>query len=77
MPMGLNMSPLIGQSYINMLLDCLQSRKYWEVIMDSLLLFTMTKKLHIAIFEDLVKALLKNVFKISPKNCQLFRKELQ
>ena len=27
--------------------------------------------------EDLLKALLKNGLKISPKKCQLFRKELQ
>ena len=27
--------------------------------------------------EDLLKVLLKNGFKISPKECQLFRKELQ
>ena len=28
MPMGLNISPAIWQSYINAILDCLQSRKY-------------------------------------------------
>ena len=28
MPMGLNISPVIWQSYINAILDCLQSRKY-------------------------------------------------
>ena len=31
MPMGLNISPSIWQSYINVILDCLQSRKYCEV----------------------------------------------
>ena len=40
MPMGLNISPSIWQSYINMILDCLQSKKYCEAIMDDLLLFT-------------------------------------
>ena len=30
MPMGLNISPSIWQSYINAILDCLQSRKYCE-----------------------------------------------
>ena len=45
--------------------------------MDYLLLFTPTKKLHIAKLEDLLKALLKNGVKISPKKCQLFRTELQ
>ena len=45
--------------------------------MDYLLLFTPTKKLHMAELEDLLKALLKNGLKISPKKCQLFRSELQ
>ena len=77
MPMGLNISPSIWQSYINAILDCLQSRKYCEAIMDDLLLFTPSKKSHIAKLEDLLKALLKNRLKISPKKCQLFRTEFQ
>ena len=40
-------------------------------------MFTPSKKSHIAKLEDLLKALLKNGLKISPKKCQLFRKELQ
>ena len=32
MPMGLNISPAIWQSYINAILSCLQSRKYCEAI---------------------------------------------
>ena len=74
--MGLIISPSIWQSYINAILDCLQSRKYCEAIMDNLLLFTPSKKSHIAKL-DLLKTLLKNGLKISPKKCQLFRKELQ
>ena len=50
-PMGLSMSPSIWQSCINAVLDCLQSRKYCEVIMDDLLLFTPMKKLHMAKLE--------------------------
>ena len=73
MPMGLNISPSIWQSYINTTLDCLQSRKYCEAIMDDLLLFTPSKGSHIAKLEYLLKALLKNGLKISPKKCQLFR----
>ena len=76
MPMGLNISPSILQSYINAILDCLQSREYCKAIMDNLLLFTPTKKSHITKLEDLLKALLKNGLKSSPKKCQLFRKEL-
>ena len=45
--------------------------------MDDLLLFTPSKGSHIAKLEDLLKALLKNGLKISPKKCQLFRTELQ
>ena len=45
--------------------------------MDDLLLFTPSKKVHIAKLEDLLKALLQNGLKISPKKCQLFKKELQ
>ena len=77
MPMGLNISPSIWQSYINVILDCLQSRKYYEVIMDDLLLFTPSKETHMNKLEDLLKALLKNGLKISPKKCQLFKTSLQ
>ena len=77
MPMGLNISPAIWQSYINAILDCLQSRKYCEAIMNDLLLFTPTKTAHFAKLEDLLKALCKNGLKISPKKCQLFKTELQ
>ena len=60
MPMGLNISPSIWQSYIKTILECLQSRKYCEAIMDDLLLFTPSKKSHTIKLEDLLKALLKN-----------------
>ena len=77
MAMALNISPSIWQSYINAILDCLQSRKCCEAIMDDLLLFTPSKSSHKAKLEDLLKALLKNGLKISPKKCQLFRTNLQ
>ena len=77
MPMGLNISPSIWQLYINKILECLQRRKYCEAIMDHLSLFMALKKSHIAKLEDLLKALLNNGLKISPKKCQLFRTELQ
>ena len=44
MPMGLNISPAVWQSQINVILSCLSSRKYCEAIMDDLLLFTPTKE---------------------------------
>ena len=73
MPMGLNISPVIWQSFINEILDCLQSRKYCEAIMDDLLLFTPMKSSHFAKLKDLLKALCKNGLKISPKKCQLLQ----
>ena len=77
MPMGLNISPPIWQSYITAILNCLQNRKYCEAIMDDLLLFTPTKASHFEKLEDLLKALCKNGLKISPKKCQLFKTNLQ
>ena len=76
MPMGLNISPPIWQSYINAILSCLQSRKYCEAIMDHLLLFTPTKSSHFEKLEDLLKPLRKNGLKISPKKRQLFKTDL-
>ena len=72
MLLRLNMSPSIWQSYINAILDCLQSKKYCEAIMDDLLLFTPLKNSHITKLEILLKALLKTGLKIFPKKCQLF-----
>ena len=76
MPMGLNVSPPIWQTYINTILNSLQNRKYCEAIMDDLLFLRQDKKVHIAKL-DLLKALRKNGLKISPKKCELFRTELQ
>ena len=45
--------------------------------MDDLLLFTPSKQMHRRKLEDLLKALLKNGLKISPRKCQLFKTELQ
>ena len=76
MPMGLIISPSIWQSYINAILNCLQTKKYCEAIMDDLLLFMPSKGAHMAKSEDLLKTLLKKGLKISPKKCQLFRTNL-
>ena len=75
MPMELNISPPIWQSYINVILDCLESRKYCKVILNNLMLFTPSKQSHMTKLEDLLKTLLKNGLKISPKKCQVFRKK--
>ena len=76
MPMGLNISPSIWQSYINAIFNCIQSEIDCEAIMDDLLLFTSSKGTHMAKLEDLLKALPKNGLKISTRKCQLFRTNL-
>ena len=77
MPMVLNISPAIWQSYINAILDCLQSRRYCEAIMDDLLLFTPSKNSHFDKLEDLLRVLKKNGLTISPQKCQMFKTKLQ
>ena len=77
MLMGLNISPMVWQLYINAILNCLSSRKHCEAIMDDLLLFTPNKQMHFEKLIDLLRALCKNGLKISPKKCQLFKTELQ
>ena len=77
MPMGLNISPSIWQSYINAVLDCFQSKKYCKAIMDDLIHFTPSKESHMNKLEDILNAFLKNGLKVSPKKCQLFRTHLQ
>ena len=50
---------------------------YCEAIMDDLLLFTPSKQMHMRKLEVVLKALIKNGLKISPRKCQLFKTELQ
>ena len=76
MPMGLNISPTVWQSYINAILYYLSSKKSCEAIMDDLLLFVPNKQTHFEKLIDLLWALCKNDLKISLKKCQLFRTEL-
>ena len=45
--------------------------------MDDLILFTPSKESHVSKLEDLLKALLKNRLKVSPKKFQLFKTSLQ
>ena len=55
------------QSYIYAILNCLQSKKYCEAMIDDLL-FTPSKNSHITKLEDLLKALLKNGVKYPQRN---------
>ena len=74
--MGLNVSPPIWQMYINTILNSLQSRKYCEAIMDDLLLFTLSKKVHMDKLEYLLEALRKNGLKISPKKLSVVQNRI-
>ena len=67
MPMGLNISPTVWQSYINAILNCLSSRKYCEAIMDDLLLFMPNKQTHFEKLIVLLWALCKNQTENIPK----------
>ena len=64
---GIEYIPFHWQLYINAILDCLESRKHCKAIMDDLLLFTPTKKAHMAKLRDLLKALLKTDLKYHQK----------
>ena len=73
MPTGLSVSPSIWKSYINAILNCLQSKKDCEANMDDLLLFTPSKRSHITKLEDLFKSTIKEWLENIPKKCQFFR----
>ena len=64
--MELNISPTIWQSYINVILDFLQSRKYCEAIMDDLLLYTPDYSSHrdkLRLTEGIVRKWVENLTK--------------
>ena len=73
MPMGLNISASIWQSYINAISDCLQSRKHCKAIMDNLLLFTLSKRAHMAKLVDLLKGYLRMDSKYLARNANYSR----
>ena len=56
MPMGLNISPPILQTYINTILNCLESRRYCEAIMDDIVIHTLK-----AISHDKARRLVKGI----------------
>jgi hypothetical protein len=77
LPMGLSVSPAIWQDFITKVLDEIPSefRSHFLAIMDDIIIHSMQEdhKKHLKI---LFKVLEKNGLKVSPKKCQLFRKEL-
>ena len=76
-PMGLNISPSIWQSYIMQFWIVFKAE---NIAKQSWIIFYYLhhqSKSHMNKLEDLLKALLKDGLKISPKKCQLFRTNLQ
>ena len=65
--MGLNISPSIWQSYNNAILNCLQSKKNFEAIMDDLLLFTPIQKILYHKIRRFIKSIIKEWFENIPK----------
>ena len=59
--MELNILPSVWQSYINVVLDCLQIRKYCEAIMDDLLLFNSIKEITHNKIRRLIKSIIEGI----------------
>ena len=71
MPMGLNVSPPIWQMYINTILNSLQSIKYCGAIIDDLLLFTPSKKAHLAKLEGSIEGIEKEWIENIPQEVSI------
>ena len=69
--MGLSVSPAIWQSFIYRVLDEIPNRKHFLTIMDDCMIHSK-RKAHLNHLIALLKALIRNGLKISPKKCQLF-----
>ena len=76
MSLELNISPSVWQSYLNTILDCLQVentvRQLWMIYYCSL-----QQKVSYSQIRRFIKSITQNGLMISPRKCQLFRKELQ
>ena len=75
LPMGLNISPAKWMEYVEVLLENVENRHNYIVIMDDLLVHS-TKQKHFEILENLFKSLIRCGLKLSPRKCQMFRKQL-
>ena len=69
--MGLNVSPAIWQTFINKVLDAIVDRKQFLAIMNHCMIHSKRKD-HLRYLIALLKALIRNGLKISPRKCQLF-----
>ena len=75
LPMGIACAPQIWMDYITLILNDLEQKSKFIAIMDDLLIHS-TKKEHWGLVESLMKAMIKNGLKLSPKKCQFFKTNL-
>ena len=73
--MGLAPSPAVWMEFITAVVDKLPNKEHYLAIMDDCLIHS-DKKSHMHHLENFFKAIQFNGLKISPKKCQLFRKEI-
>ena len=73
--MGIACTPQIWMDYVSMIIGSLDHKSKYITIMDDLLIHS-TKKDNWILLKDLLKAMIKNGLKLSPKKCQLFRTTL-
>ena len=75
LPMGLNISPAKWMEYVEVLLEKVENRHNYIIIMDDLLLHSTIAQ-HFTLLEDLFQSIIRCGLKLSPKKCQLFRTKL-
>ena len=74
-PYGDHVCPQIWMDYITLILNDLDQKSKFIAIMDDLLIHS-TKQEHWGLVESLMKAMIKNGLKLSPKKCQFFKTNL-
>ena len=75
LPMGIACAPQIWMDYITLILNDLDQKSKFIAIMDYLLIHS-TKQEHWGLVKSLMKAMIKNGLKLSPKKCQFFKTNL-
>ena len=73
--MGLSVLSGIWQTFVNKLLDKIPDKKHFLGIMDDFIFHSKGND-YLNHLIALLKALIRNQLKISPKKCQLFREKL-
>ena len=73
--MGIACAPEIWMDYITLILNDLEQKSKFIAIMDDLLIHS-AKQEHWSLVESLLKAMIKNGLKLSPKKCQFFKTNL-